>query len=336
MILNVGCCGSSGSTFFNIILDRHPNIAGGPELNIFSKYILYTNFNHIKNNKKLIKRFGISGEPYYWHDRQLFTNLEGYNISEEEIWKWVDKVESLKGLANKVKNHIFEFTDSEIWLEKTPRNIFTSHAFLNQFTGGKFIHIIRDPRDVVLSLKKRGYTLLSAIERWMASVASVQNLKGRDDFFEVRYEDLIYEPEKTLENICDFLGIKFDMGYFSGQNYESLLRNSSGLDTWQLDPNEGFSSKSIGKFRKNHINLRKIYTAKLTREFSELINTKDFTLIELANSYGYNIENSRKVQSDFKNEIIPIQGSSLKNKIKYFIKSIFIDSNKKFISRVKY
>ena len=37
MIVNICCCGSSGSTFFSNLMNRHPEIVCGDELGLFSK-----------------------------------------------------------------------------------------------------------------------------------------------------------------------------------------------------------------------------------------------------------------------------------------------------------
>lgn len=73
-----------------------------------------------------------------------------------------------KELANKFENHILDYADKEIWAEKTPKNIYVSHLFLDEFSDSKFIHIVRDPRDVILSLIGRNYSIIEAAERWYA------------------------------------------------------------------------------------------------------------------------------------------------------------------------
>ena len=65
MIVNICCSGSSGSTFFSNLMNRHPEIVCGDELGLFSKPVFYDNYEHLKRWHFLIKRTGISSYPYF-------------------------------------------------------------------------------------------------------------------------------------------------------------------------------------------------------------------------------------------------------------------------------
>jgi hypothetical protein len=78
-----------------------------------------------------------------------------------------------------------------------------------------FVHLIRDGRDVRLSQLKRGSDHPNAkkhARRWRKRVRTAQKegatLPGR--YMELRYEDLITDPEPELRRICDFVGLDFD------------------------------------------------------------------------------------------------------------------------------
>jgi L-lactate utilization protein LutC len=83
----------------------------------------------------------------------------------------------------------------------------------------RFIHLIRDGRDVALSVMSMEWgpdTVEGAARRWKKRV-----LRGREQaarlphYMEVRYEDLVLETEATLREVCDFVELEFD---------ESMLR----------------------------------------------------------------------------------------------------------------
>lgn len=320
MILNVCCSGSSGSTLLSFLLDRHPHISCGQELGLFSKPVFYENYYYAKKWSKLIKKYGISSNPLC-EDRTILKNTETYKISKEQAWEWVEESNDINELANKFKKHVLQLTKKVIWAEKTPENIFTIDKFRKRFPDDKIIHIVRDPRDVVLSLMNRGYTALSAAEVWLTSVAAIQNYRRHHNVLEVRYEDLILNAKKTLESICNHLAVEYKMEYFLNDKYaSSTIKKFGQLDSWRLAPSEGFSDKSIGKYKQCSVDLSVIFAAKLTKDFAKLINTKQFSLLELAQVYGYDFTGS--ITSEFRN--IPVD-TRARYKLMLSITYSFID-----------
>ena len=83
----------------------------------------------------------------------------------------------------------------------------------------RFIHIIRDGRDVARSCVAMGWAGNSwgGADRWITAETLWDELRCKlstSDYCEIRYEDLIREPRKVLAEICDFIGVEFDGGMF--------------------------------------------------------------------------------------------------------------------------
>lgn len=79
----------------------------------------------------------------------------------------------------------------------------------------RFIHIVRDPRDVSKSVVGMGWAgnVWKAVELWRDAELEWERLRQSiPEYrrFEVRYEDLISSPKEVLTNICHFLGVAFD------------------------------------------------------------------------------------------------------------------------------
>ena len=84
----------------------------------------------------------------------------------------------------------------------------------------RFIHLIRDGRDVALSVLKQTWgpqTIEAAAEKWRSRV-----LRGRSQqpylgfYMEVKFEDLVLHTERELRRICEFIELEFDaamLGY---------------------------------------------------------------------------------------------------------------------------
>ena len=80
------------------------------------------------------------------------------------------------------------------------------------FPEAKFLHIIRDPRDVCLSKKKIwGSNLYRTAELWRLRVEIGQSdgYDLGDDYMELLYENLLEDPEQTMISVCAFLCCNF-------------------------------------------------------------------------------------------------------------------------------
>ena len=108
------------------------------------------------------------------------------------------------------------------WIDSTPTNIPHMPRISRDFPDAQFIHIIRDGRDVALSLDQhrwsrplpwdRKRSLLAAGLYWEGIVR-----KGRKfgallgpKYMEVRYEELVEQPQQSLRPVGEFLGHDLD------------------------------------------------------------------------------------------------------------------------------
>ena len=86
---------------------------------------------------------------------------------------------------------------------------------LHIWSDARFVHLIRDPRDVARSCIGMGWTgnVWYGVDRWIEAEKTWNNLKSKisdDRYIEIHYEDLICEPEKTLTSICQFIGVNYE------------------------------------------------------------------------------------------------------------------------------
>jgi hypothetical protein len=120
----------------------------------------------------------------------------------------------------------------EVWVGE-----FAPH-FLKIAEGAKVIHVVRDPRAVVSSNFVSGarYPLLFLARQWrkLATLAWSSAAKS-DNVKIIKFEDLIYSPQKTAMEICGFLGVDFDeqmtsVGELKDGANEPWYQNSSYKD----------------------------------------------------------------------------------------------------------
>jgi hypothetical protein len=83
------------------------------------------------------------------------------------------------------------------------------------FPEARFVHIVRDVRDVALSHQTYAYgasNIGECAEQWARDVRmslKMGAMLGLERYLVVRYEDLVLEPEATLGRICAFAGVPY-------------------------------------------------------------------------------------------------------------------------------
>lgn len=150
----------------------------------------------------------------------------------ERHFTWPDhhlEIESLRaragGAAFDITNAFRAFYRSyaerfgkERWGDKTP-------AYLNQMTAieavlpeSHFIHIIRDGRDISLSIADlwfgphSGHKTAEEVAHWWAARLQEGQREGSKvkNYMEVRFEDLVLDSDQTLRRIADFIELRWD------------------------------------------------------------------------------------------------------------------------------
>jgi hypothetical protein len=109
------------------------------------------------------------------------------------------------------------------WGDKTPEYVEFMRPIGRAVGEAHFIHVIRDGRDVALSRirwrqERSGKTppVRRMARRWKDAITVARKQARRvEHYLEVRYEDLVAEPEPTLRRICAFTELDFDPAMLS-------------------------------------------------------------------------------------------------------------------------
>lgn len=97
------------------------------------------------------------------------------------------------------------------WGEKTPYNLFYIAQILEDFPNAQFVFIYRDGRDVSAEFLDASFgptNIHSAARLWLLGQDAVKPWRTRlpaDQWFEIRYEDFVREPEQHLRRLCTYL-----------------------------------------------------------------------------------------------------------------------------------
>jgi hypothetical protein len=102
------------------------------------------------------------------------------------------------------------------YADKTPMHVRYLPRLARLFPEARFVHVIRDGRDVALSYQSVTWgptTATQAAIRWRGDVRRGRrdgHRLGPDRYREVRYEELVAEPEPVLRSLCEFLALAWD------------------------------------------------------------------------------------------------------------------------------
>jgi hypothetical protein len=138
------------------------------------------------------------------------------------------------------------------WGDKTPGNAFCLKRLMKVFPDMKVIHMLRDGRDVVRSFTEMqgGLSLDVATERWISTIRRLRAFTREhgESSIEVRYENLVSNPERELRRVCDFIQLEFESGMLRHNERGSRSIDIATYSHYQnvLRP---ISSQSIGRWQ---------------------------------------------------------------------------------------
>jgi hypothetical protein len=115
------------------------------------------------------------------------------------------------------------------YADKTPLNTIMIEPLAETFPEGRFVHIIRDGRDVALSLMDRRFSeghIVEAARYWRRRVRSGREAGrkiGPTRYREVRYEAFLEDPQRTVRDLCDFIDLPFEPAMMRYYERETVL-----------------------------------------------------------------------------------------------------------------
>ncbi len=186
-------------------------------------------------------------------------NFPLWGVDLSDAYQRVLKLEPRERSLARVIDEVFltyarqAFPTAKIWGDQSPIHALYMPDILNIFPGVKFLHLLRDGRDVVASkvVKNGDESLYSAVHRWKTCVKrsrQIQNKVGPQQFFEVRYEDLVTAPEHILNQVCDYIGIDYDQRMLDYWKLPSTVEHK--YKTYHQNLTKPVFSSSIGSWKE--------------------------------------------------------------------------------------
>jgi len=251
-------CPRSGTTLLSVMMHAHPRIAMPPEtrflLPAYRNRAQYGDLSKPENRRRLAEDLIL--DPGRFHELQL--------DKAEMVEKIVAAPPTLGSALGTIWREFARSRGKARWGEKRPAYWRDMGMILRLFPDAQVIHLVRDGRACVASLKRVHWWTsgpVSAMSSWTLADAELRRLGRRlpaDRYHRLRYEDLLSDPRAELGRLCAFLGEQFD---------EAMLNHSRAANdivksykTWhektrgELDPQRieawrrELSAEEIGLF----------------------------------------------------------------------------------------
>jgi hypothetical protein len=231
-------------------------------------------------------------------------------------------------------------------VEKTPTNVYSFHSLASNYSDISLIHIIRDGRDVVTSLMKRGFNLFGSGSRWLYDTLLGLQARNNNNYLEVRYEELVRNPNEVLEVIFRHLGVSYDPKIVNKWDKESPgiyienWKNRKEPRTWTYTPTDPISTSSVMRYKRELTNddICQLYRIHLTDYSINKLKSKIVSFKDLLEFLGYDSSSGsleRKVDLRQRLKELKCETSDYLRRVKRYWDRIYFKFPKRY-TRISY
>jgi protein-tyrosine sulfotransferase len=139
------------------------------------------------------------------------------------------------------------------WADKTPQSAEALPELMEMFPRAKMVHLLRDGIDVVVSFREAGLVedFRESAALWTERGTVCRELGDQypDQYREIRYEDMVTQPEKVLPPIFEFLGLTWDPDFIDRTEHVKAMGDVPTREHHKA-VFKPLSADSIGKGRR--------------------------------------------------------------------------------------
>jgi hypothetical protein len=240
----------SGTKLMRALLNQHPQI----NLTLAESHFIPYFVRKFGNPPPFRVREDLKPFVRELQQTAFFSTMSkaGYTLDESTFLQNVDYMTWTAIFENTFRHFGSKrATVGTIWGDKTPGYINHMPLLKALFPEAKFIHMIRDPRDYCLSVRKSfKKSIYRAAVRWRQGVEDAHRYGTRlgKDYHEVRYELLLEQPVPTMTQVASFVGVSYDDGMVDlasapedlgdAKGYSQIITQNRGKYRVQLSSQE--------------------------------------------------------------------------------------------------
>jgi hypothetical protein len=203
-------CGRSGTTVLRTVLDAHPAVAVAHEAGFVAPVGL-RRARYERPDGFDVDRFvaDLDGRP------AIRGNL-GFGPADLRGALDGDPIADVPDAVRRIFASYAARRGKHRYGDKMPGYVLRIDLLAGMFPEARFVHIIRDGRDVALSAMAIPGTrdgVVAHSQNWRTRVTEGQRAGerlGPDRYREVRYEALVAEPEAEVAGLCSYLDLEYD------------------------------------------------------------------------------------------------------------------------------
>lgn len=202
----VGGCERSGTTLLGAMLGAHPACLCVPEMPFKLNILRQWDWDGSRPEARLVAR---------WLARNWRFRIWGLDLAQEQ-WP-ADRPgyrQTVEFLVSAYGRRVGK-PGPQVWVDHTPANVRSACTLFHHFPDARIVHIVRDGRAVansIMPLEWGPNEVESAAHFWTESLAwglAAEARWGPERVIRARYEDLVSDPEGTLEQLSPRLGLDY-------------------------------------------------------------------------------------------------------------------------------
>lgn len=237
----------SGTTMLRLILDRARDGAAIPPETMF-----ITDFEPVRRAGRLGDHdAAVAFTRRVWaHPRVRMWELDGepplppVGLAHADAYRWGIEQPYLAYMRRDGKTW---------WADKTPPHIDYIDLLATLFPGARFVELVRDGRDVSLSIMGLPFgdnNAWAAGRRWAHCIreGARQRAARPEEVLLVRYEDLVTQPAVEVRRVSEFLEIDYDEDMLAVEKTDVSKLQHDKKD-WFSNLWGGINTNAMGKWR---------------------------------------------------------------------------------------
>jgi hypothetical protein len=248
----VGGQGKSGTTWVQLLLDAHPEVSAAGE-GLLAEVLGPACYQLAAHYNERLRA-----------NNARFAELEDYPGFDAGDADQLATAALLLQLGKLIRRK----PAARILAERTPSTIAHLREMVALFPAARFVHVIRDPRDVAVSLwwhaQRIGDRSLSArysgpdalaadlTPRWADLIRGARAAAAASSaaMLELRYEDLLDAPDETARTLFDFIGADSGPQTLQAALMAADFRTLTGRAHGEEDRGSHFRSGRAGAWRE--------------------------------------------------------------------------------------
>jgi hypothetical protein len=223
--LLIGGCPRSGTTALLQLLNSDPHVFISSEENVFKSMPALESL--LDSRGRLARK--MQGQMRELSPRETLTmdNIHSYNMDVSAVWP------TLRFIYEHHHQQIHPGLSLKVWGDKLPAYARDIQKVLS-LPDGRYLHITRNPYDVVNSMLRRTQAARQGkdwwksitefdemVDVWAESYRAIEKFGDQHNVLHLHYEQLVFDFQQSSQQICHFL--KSDL------HFENLLVDNPDL-----------------------------------------------------------------------------------------------------------